>query len=296
MKSIKEHITFSVVIPTYNSSDYIHETLKSIALQTEVPDEIIVVDDFSEDVLLTKEICSSFSDVFDLKFISHDRNLNGAAARNTGIINSNCDYICFMDSDDSWLPSKLAEVKKYLLFNNVDVVYSKLYKGPSYNSIESCSVLPEKGFNDNLNTVDEYIFCYKGLIQTSTLVVRSDLAKKVLFNENFRRHQDYDFVIRLACLGARFGFIDKPLIKWNIEENNELNKGESSDYSLYWLSEMNDYLSRDGRAGFQVFHISIRFLWERRYGDFLFNILKGLFSCSNSFRKYAVKRIFGYIV
>ena len=92
----------SVVIPTYNSSQFIVETLESVFAQTYKDYEIIVVDDGSTDN--TKEVLQPYTS--RIKYI-YKENGGPASARNVGIKSAQGEYIAFLDSDDRWLPEKL---------------------------------------------------------------------------------------------------------------------------------------------------------------------------------------------
>jgi len=93
----------SVVIPVYNSAEYIVETIKSALAQHYKPFEVIVVDDGSTDN--TKDLLEPY-----LHRISYLYKENGgpASARNTGVNNAKGEYIAFLDADDLWMPEKLA--------------------------------------------------------------------------------------------------------------------------------------------------------------------------------------------
>ena len=95
----------SVIIPTYNRSTVIDRALNSVLCQTRPADEIIVVDDGSTDDTLCK-----LESGYDGKItvLQHEKNAGVSAARNTGIKHCSGDWIALLDSDDEWIPTKLA--------------------------------------------------------------------------------------------------------------------------------------------------------------------------------------------
>ncbi|MGB6300512.1 MAG: glycosyltransferase family 2 protein [Rivularia sp. (in: cyanobacteria)] len=95
----------SVIIPLYNAEKYIGITLQSILSQTYDNLEIIIVDDESTDNSV--KICEQFADS-RIKIV-HQKNRGLSGSRNTGIHHASGDYIAFMDTDDIWLPEKLAK-------------------------------------------------------------------------------------------------------------------------------------------------------------------------------------------
>ncbi|MEG4574577.1 amino acid adenylation domain-containing protein [Microcoleus sp. N3A4] len=91
----------SVVIPSYNSAQFLPEAIESVLEQSYPPFEVIVVDDGSTDD--TKEICDRYPKVTYV----YQKNQGVAAARNTGLRVSTGEYILFLDSDDCLLPEAI---------------------------------------------------------------------------------------------------------------------------------------------------------------------------------------------
>lgn len=103
---------FSIIIPTYNRAHILSKPLESIKQQTFTDWECIIVDDGSKDN--TKELVSKWSSEDKrFRYIYQD-NAERSVARNNGIKNSKGQYICFLDSDDEYLPNHLS-----VLFENI---------------------------------------------------------------------------------------------------------------------------------------------------------------------------------
>ena len=102
----------SVVIPAYNASSLLRETLDSISNQVRCPDEVIVVDDGSVDD--TNEIASGHPAVTRVI-----RRANGgiAAARNDGIEAATGDLLFLLDADDLWHPIYLQRMAGVMASN-----------------------------------------------------------------------------------------------------------------------------------------------------------------------------------
>jgi glycosyltransferase involved in cell wall biosynthesis len=92
----------SVVIPNYNYSRFLRETIDSVLAQTYREIEVIVVDDGSTDD--SKEILAGYSDRIQTVF---QQNQGVSAARNNGVKASRGKYVAFLDADDSWMPEKI---------------------------------------------------------------------------------------------------------------------------------------------------------------------------------------------
>ena len=110
--------TVSIVIPTYKNRGGLTNSVDSaLAQDYEGLIEVIVVDDNdpnSEFRKSTTELMARYSDNSKVKYICHEVNKNGAAARNTGIKASTGDYIAFLDDDDLFLEGKLTKQVAYL--------------------------------------------------------------------------------------------------------------------------------------------------------------------------------------
>jgi len=96
--------TVSVVIPAYNQSQYLAAAIRSALAQTYEDIEVLVVDDGSTDD--TRRVATSFDDS-RVRYI-YQNNAGLAAARNTGIRHARGSVLTFLDSDDLFLPEKLA--------------------------------------------------------------------------------------------------------------------------------------------------------------------------------------------
>ena len=104
-------ITFSIIVPIYNSGNYLKRCLKSIREQQYKRIEVIMVDDGSTDN--SAAIAKQFQKK-DLRFHYYWQNNSGpASARNLGISVSTGDYICFADSDDVLLPHYFDRISNY---------------------------------------------------------------------------------------------------------------------------------------------------------------------------------------
>lgn len=93
---------FTVVIPAYNRELTVLRAIKSALAQSYPPEEIIVVDDGSED--RTAEVVEEFGGI--VRVVSQ---VNGGApvARNTGVREAGSEWVAFLDSDDYWMPQHL---------------------------------------------------------------------------------------------------------------------------------------------------------------------------------------------
>ena len=99
----------SVIIPTYNRAALVREAVASVTAQTFQDFEIVLVDDGSTD-----ETLEALAHWEDITVLRQTRRRGVAAARNLGAAAARGEWLAFLDSDDLWLPEKLARQMAYL--------------------------------------------------------------------------------------------------------------------------------------------------------------------------------------
>lgn len=140
----------SIITPSFNSSDFIQNTINSVLNQTYSHWELIIIDDCSTDNS-GEEIKAYIDQDSRIKLIKLEQNFGVANARNVGIENSSGNYIAFLDSDDYWHPEKLEKQLKYFEQYDVDVVFSEYYRFNSSGIIGKVSISKQEiNFNDLL--------------------------------------------------------------------------------------------------------------------------------------------------
>ncbi len=212
---IKPNIpTVSVVIPTYNRAHLLGRAIQSVLDQTYRDFELIVVDDGSTDN--TEEVVEGLSDE-RVKYIRHEKNKGGAAARNTGIKAAKGQYIAFQDSDDEWLPEKLEKQMKVFETapTEVGVVYTDMQRINKNGKPEYWhSPRVTNGSLINPKTSDYQVM---GLGIQSTLIRKDCFDKVGLFDEKFPRFIDLELFIRLSK-HCHFHHIEESLVKYHATE------------------------------------------------------------------------------
>lgn len=110
----------SIIIPVYNTAQYLDQCLESVLAQSYTDWECIVVDDGSTDN--SGEICDKWGKRDSRFVILHQKNLGVSVARNHGLERSKGEYICFIDSDDWVEPDYLADMISGILDDTIDMV------------------------------------------------------------------------------------------------------------------------------------------------------------------------------
>lgn len=114
---------FSVILPVYKVEKYLHACVDSILCQTFTDFEVILVDDGSPDTC--PQICDEYAAKDARVKVVHKKNGGQASARNAGLEVASGDYICYMDSDDYLIDSKVLERLAEKTESNPDIVHYK---------------------------------------------------------------------------------------------------------------------------------------------------------------------------
>jgi glycosyltransferase involved in cell wall biosynthesis len=216
----------SVVLPTYNRASMLGRAVRSVLGQSYADFEVVVVDDGSTDG--TAEVVAGFDDP-RVKYVRLARNAGAGAARNVGIRMARGRFLAFQDSDDEWLPSKLA--KQMAAFergpSGLGVVYSDMQRvwGDGTTSYFAApDVLPGRLVRTSARF---YQVCDLGV--QSTLIRREWLDAAGHFNEELPALEDLEMFIRLSRLCA-FERLREPLVKYHDTQ------GLSKDRYAKWVS------------------------------------------------------------
>ena len=197
------HNSISVIIPVYNRCILIERAIKSVLGQTLPPDEIIVIDDGSNDGT-DKIIKNNYPDIILLK----QKNRGVSCARNNGIINAKGTWVTLLDSDDEWLPEKL---EKQLLAIQVNSNNKICHTDEVWirNGVRVNPMKKHRKYGGNI-----YKYCLPlCVISPSSIMVHKDIFKDVgLFDENFPVCEDYDLWLRICSRYPVF-YLREKLIK-----------------------------------------------------------------------------------
>lgn len=110
----------SVIMPTYNCSRFIAESIRSVLSQTYTNWELLIVDDCSTDN--TAEIVNAFTDS-RIRYMQNEKNEGAALTRNKALRAAKGRYIAFLDADDLWAPEKLEKQIVFMQQNGYAFTY-----------------------------------------------------------------------------------------------------------------------------------------------------------------------------
>ncbi|MCE3227631.1 MAG: family 2 glycosyl transferase [Bacteroidetes bacterium] len=208
----------SVIVPCYNGSLFIEETLHSILSQKNIEFEIIIVDDGSTDDTKTK--ISSLNNT-RIKYI-HQENAGVSAARNKGLSYANGNYIVFFDADDKMTGDFLCS-RLNLLINHplIDFICGDVQKFNETGIIKG-------DFRGTSENVPNEILLYDEKVITcpSNYMFRNSFLKKnkLLFNTNLSSTADRFFLLQCSAFGKCVYEKNAGKLLYRVQENSMSHK------------------------------------------------------------------------
>lgn len=190
----------TAVITTFNRLELLKKAIKSVENQTLLPDELIIVDDDSDDG--TQKFCRNLSSKFPVIYFHNDKNMGACFCRNQAVERASSDYIAFLDDDDEWEADKLLKQKEFAE-KGFDLIYTAA------------------SFNGNIHFHGKFPITlgnFAGI--TSTMMINLKKLRKIGgFDEKLPALQDYDLVIRLIKNSAKVKGIKISLVKYQPSGN-----------------------------------------------------------------------------
>jgi hypothetical protein len=191
-----EPVLVSVVIPAYNAASCIVEALDSVLNQTFATHEIIVINDGSPDTTLLERALEPYRE--RIRYI-HQENQGPSGARNAGIRAARGKYVAFLDSDDRWLPCHLA--------NQIEDLEKRPALGLFYaDAMLTVDEVPLRTYFESCPqthpvTFESLITEECSVVTSATVALREALITAGMFDDQFRRCEDFDLWTRIVHCG-----------------------------------------------------------------------------------------------
>ena len=192
----------SVVIPTYNRRDTLIRALRSVYEQSDLPEEVIVVDDGSTD-----DSRQLVTELFPSVKIIRQENQGVSCARNRGIEAAEGDWIALLDSDDCWLPRKIEKIRaawraepEQVLFHS-DEIWIRCVR----------RVNQMRKHRKSGGWIFSRCLPLCAISPSAAVIRRSTLIELGMFDEDLPACEDYDLWLRL-CHRYPVHYTDEPLI------------------------------------------------------------------------------------
>lgn len=204
----KKTASVSVVIPSFCCSKTIRRAVESVASQTLLPKELILIEDASDDNNKTinalnflKELYSSY---FLIKIIFNHTNIGAGESRNRGWDLAESEYVAFLDADDSWHPNKL-ELQYSWMKDHPEI----LLTAHSSAQISDASLLKQFNFFENFYPLSVNKFLLFNYIPTRSVMLKCKIQYRFLAGKRYA--EDYLLWLSIALDRHPIYFLDLPL-------------------------------------------------------------------------------------
>ncbi len=195
----------SVIIPVYNSEQYLEDSIKSVLAQSYQPLEIIIVNDGSSDN--SERVARKFAQQTAYFFQS---NLGAAAARNHGIKKSNGDFLSFLDADDLWEPDKIRKQMDILGKDaDLDMVFGNVFQfiSPDIKSVSKIKL-------------DETDKILPGYVPGTILIRKEAFLKVGLFSTEWKIGEFIDWYLKAIETELSHFMLSEILMRRRIHSSN----------------------------------------------------------------------------
>ena len=224
MKSPSPRVT--VVIPSYNAEHTIRRTLDSVVTQTPYVDEVLVIDDGSDDG--TAEIVREYRQSVTLLVEPHRG--DPAIPRNIGIQRASNDLIAFLDADDVWLPGKLgAQISAVASDPAVGLVCTNAFRQTQPAVFDDLATLLPRGAGASGDVLPR-LLANNFVITSSVLACKAALQEAGPFYSGGGGAEDYGVWLRLARV-CRFAYLEQPWLvyrDWGLGYRLRWSKAENA--------------------------------------------------------------------
>ncbi len=243
----------SVIMPVYNGSRFLRDSVNSVLRQTHPNWELIIVDDGSMDD--TAAIMRTYTDA-RIRCFFQPSNLGVSAARNVGLSRMTGDYFCFLDCDDYLTDHSLESRLKVFKTCN-----SSFVDGAVQVVAADLSTL----FKVWVPTVDGDVFkelclltgrCFFG----PTWMVKTSVLKNIKFDETLRYAEDLWFYIQLAANGEVYRATSEVILKYRKHGNSAMSNlaGLALGYGALYKKIKSNYRKRLGRLPLWYLNLRIK--------------------------------------
>jgi len=245
---MKDAPLVSVIMPTYNSAEFIGAAIQSVQNQEYLNWELLVIDDASNDLTLAS-VENFVSLDSRIKLLKNLKNVGAGDSRNTGINAAKGSFIAFLDADDLWMPEKLEVQVNFMLKNDFVMSFSSYRLMTETGELlpEIVEALPELSYKKLLRS--NYVGSLTGMYN-------ADKIGKI-YSPLLRKRQDWGLWLSvLEKAGSAHG-IQKPLAVYRLRKNSiSNNKTALLKYNFQIYNRVLGY-------GFlKSCKYTSRFLWE----------------------------------
>lgn len=177
----------SIIMPSYNTENFICESLNSVVKQTYKNWELLIIDDCSTDN--TDKIVDKFLNDKRIHYLKNEKNFGAAVSRNRALRIAKGKWIAFLDSDDLWMPDKLEKQIEFMELNNYYFSYTNYIEineksRPNGNIFSGPKKITKTGM---------YNYCWPGCL---TVMYNAEKVGLIQIND-IKKNNDYAMWLKI---------------------------------------------------------------------------------------------------
>ncbi len=216
----------SVLMPAYNHAPYVRAAVESVLTQSHANLELIAIDDASSDA--TWEVLQSFTDA-RLRLVRHDANRGAHATLNEALALARGEYIAILNSDDVFLPERLAACLDELESTQADMAGTDIVlindDGEPVTdhwwvtAFESLKQVWVETRDWPATLLEGNVF-----MTTSNFCFRRSWFEEVGGFHDLRYVLDYEWLLRGLAKGLKLAWLDAPLLRYRLHARNTISE------------------------------------------------------------------------
>lgn len=248
MRKIFVNDLVSIIMPSYNTDQYIKKAILSVINQTYQNWELIIVDDCSSDN--TDLVVNEIKDT-RIKYLKNFVNSGAAVSRNRALKEAKGKWIAFLDSDDLWKPQKLEKQLEFMIRNNYYFSYTNYEEIDMYGKRMGIMITgPRK-----ITKIGMLNYCWPGCL---TVMYDREIIGTIEI-ENIKKNNDYAMWLKI-CRKANCYLLNEVLAEYrrgrkgSISTNNYISLIKWH-YKLFRIAEHNGIILSFIRTGKNLFFV-----------------------------------------
>lgn len=268
---MEKKVSIGVIITVYNKEKYINRSLESVLLQNNLPDELIIIDDCSQDQsvsIIEEQLPILEQRIPRCIFIKSDHNKGAAETRNIAIRESNTDYLIFLDADDQYENCYISNIRSILNNNsNISMIASKVRMESNSLEYPSKKILSSLKRENGVFIVNKP---FKTLAIESIFVgggnvcfKRPDISETIFFDPLEKNFEEWDFyycIVKKAIKNKEIiVYSDQVGYIYNNIDENSLSRKDIQSYKSLLIPKIIKRINETEELPYRGLLISIWF-------------------------------------
>lgn len=226
----------TVVVALYNGADHCVEALASVFAQTRLPDEVVVVDDGSDD--RSAAMLGALEAPVPVRF-ERQSNQGQSAARNTGLRLAAGGLVAFLDQDDVWTPDHLERLCAVLEADHrVGWAYSDFDEIDAGGRDVTRNYRLRHGVRADLASVGDLLGADLMVLPSASVVRRDAVLAVGGFDPELTGYEDDDLFVRMFRAGHRSAFVPMALTRYRVHDNGSSSSASFGRSRVRFLAKM----------------------------------------------------------